>query len=114
MRGRQSCLSARVSGESMQPTDKIYTNGPVTGSEAVALKTLSEKLTQQGGAFLVFSNVTIRGRQIDFIVVTEQRVAHLELKHFARPLECAESGPWYTLSVNGSRTRIPCAGRNTV
>jgi hypothetical protein len=97
----------------MQPTNQIYTSGPVSGSEAAALKALSEKLDQHGGPFLIFSNVTINGRQIDFIVVTECRVAHLELKHFPGPIEGEESGPWYRLSANGTRiARIPSEGQN--
>src|SRR6516162_10337226 len=97
----------------MKPTSQIYTSGPVSGSEAAALKTLSEKLVQRGGSFLIFSNVTINGRQIDFIVVTEQRVAHLELKHFLGPIEAGESGPWFTLSAKGTQiARIPSEGQN--
>jgi Nuclease-related domain len=95
----------------MQPTNQIYTSGPVSGSEAAALKTLSEELTQRGGPFLIFSNVTINDRQIDFIVVTEQRVAHLELKHLVGPIEGGVQGPWYMLSGAGSPiARIPVAG----
>jgi hypothetical protein len=65
--------------------------------------------------FLIFSNVTINGRQIDFIVVTEPRVAHLELKHFPGPIEGegGVQGPWHTLSAKGTPiARIPSEGQN--
>jgi hypothetical protein len=39
----------------------------------------------RGGSFLIFSNVTINGRQIDFIVIKAHRVAHLELRNYAGP-----------------------------
>lgn len=97
----------------MQPTNQIYTSGPVAGSEAVALETLSEKLVQRGRPFLIFSNVNFKSRQVDFIVVTERRVAHLELKHFLGPIEAGESGPWYTLSGTGTPiARIPLESQN--
>jgi hypothetical protein len=99
--------------ESMLPTNYIYTSGPVSGSEAAALKSLLEKLTLRGEPFVIFSNVLLPKRQIDFIVVTEQRVAHLELKHFIGPIEGDCFGPWHNLSTTGSRiSRVPSEGQN--
>jgi hypothetical protein len=53
-----------------------------------------------------------QSRQVDFIIFTERRFAHLELKHFLGPIEGREVGPWYTLSGTGSQiARIPLEGQ---
>jgi hypothetical protein len=78
-----------------------------------SIRVLSEKLIQRGGPFLIFSNVTFCSRQIDFLVATKQRVAHLELKHYKGPIQGGESGPWFTVSSVGARiARIPLDGQN--
>jgi hypothetical protein len=92
----------------MKPTIEIYASGPVSGSEAAALKRLVEALTELGKPALIFSNFTCNQRQVDFLIVTEFRVAHLELKHFPGPIEGEDFGPWYSLHASGARgPRIP-------
>ena len=47
----------------------------------------------------------------DFIVITDRRVPHLEVKHFPGPIEGAETEPPYTLSGTGHtscRSFIAC------
>jgi Nuclease-related domain len=79
----------------MKPTIEILISSPVSGSEAAALRDLVSALQPPA---LILSNFELvlasSSREIDFVVITEQRAELIELKHFTCPVKGTANGHW--------------------
>lgn len=66
-------------------------------SEQEFLARLKKDLQRHGVAARILANVLVGrdGRQLDFLIITDQRVVHTELKTFPGPiLDAPRNGPW--------------------
>jgi len=76
----------------MKPTTKILIGGVVRNEEAAFIRELVDDLSTSD--LLILANFLVGGHQIDFVVVTPQFVALLELKNFTRPISGQKNGAW--------------------
>jgi energy-coupling factor transporter ATP-binding protein EcfA2 len=77
---------------------------PRERSEVQFLKQLQADLTSQGTSAIILANfMTHRSsRQIDFLVITDDHVCHVELKNYTEPLVGHTNGPWSSRRTDGS------------
>lgn len=70
-------------------------------SEREVLASLVEHLSSIDGWALIFANIHIGGRQIDFLVATESLTLIVEAKHFSRRVRGEVNGLWQMHSSGG-------------
>lgn len=77
---------------------------PRERSEVQFLNQLKADLMSQGTSAIILANfLTYRSsRQIDFFVITDNHVCHVELKNYTEPLVGHINGPWSSRRTNGS------------
>lgn len=63
-------------------------------SERDVLTALVEHLTSTGRWAVIFANVHIGARQVDFLVATDSLTLVVEAKHFSRSVRGKVNGPW--------------------
>ena len=70
-------------------------------SERVVLEQLLNLFARDGRSAVIFANVTLNGRQIDFIVGLNDLVLVIEAKGFVQPVRGGENGPWQVQVSSG-------------
>lgn len=91
----------------MNPTRPmtIFCGGPLEhDSERIFLRALVDHLARGAAAAVVLCNFQLKGRQIDFVVATEDAVALIEAKATKLPVRGEINGPWERLSPSGEWT----------
>ena len=74
---------------------EIYIGAPIEyASERLVLKALLQSIETSGLQSIIFANVNLGDRQLDFIVATEQLVLLIEAKGFTRPIRGKKNGRW--------------------
>lgn len=77
---------------------EVYLGNTITvPSEQAFLARLRKDLQRDGVAARILANVLVGrdGRQLDFLIITDQRAVHTELKTFPGPiLDAPRNGPW--------------------
>src|SRR5207247_17125 len=89
----------------MKPTNVLLIGGPLSGQEARFLRTLYADLEPVGA--LILANFHVGSRQIDFVVVTDQMAAIVELKHLPEPVFGRQNGQWTIEDRAGKRVPYP-------
>ena len=76
-------------------TIELYVGDAIEhASERDVLAALVEHLKSIGGWATIFANIHFRGRQIDFLVVTDSLTLVVEAKHFSRRVRGKVNGHW--------------------
>jgi hypothetical protein len=77
---------------------------PSVRSEVQFLDQLKADLTSCGTSAIILANFFTHrsSRQIDFLVVTDNHVSHVELKNYTAPLVGHTNGPWSSRRPDGS------------
>lgn len=76
------------------------------GSERTLLRFLSEYLKTMDQDAIIFSNINLRSRQLDFVVVLTNTVAVLEAKGFLHPVKGGTNGAWLLTSASTVQKKI--------
>lgn len=84
------------------PLTDLYIGSPIEyESERAVLKQVLDLLARDGRPAVVFANVSLKARQIDFIVGLSDLVLVIEAKGFTRPVRGGENGPWQVQVTSG-------------
>lgn len=89
----------------MNPTFDVFWNAkPDVASELAFLKQLKADLARAGVPATIFANyfTKTRPRQVDFLVVTDEHVCHVELKGYTGVLHGGTNGPWSVVKRDGA------------
>ena len=70
-------------------------------SERVVLERILDLLAHDGRPAVILANVTLKERQIDFIVGLNDLALVIEAKGFTRPVRGSENGPWQVQVSSG-------------
>lgn len=92
----------------MKPTRTIFIGQPLSGAEARFLRRLYSDLADTDA--IILANFIAGERQIDFVVITGDHAAILELKNFPLPVFGEKNGRWSFEDSAGQRIRY--AGLN--
>ncbi|MEU1396171.1 NERD domain-containing protein, partial [Micromonospora zamorensis] len=84
--------------------DIFWGDEPLERSELQFLAALQADLDRRGVSALVLANFYTgrRARQVDFLIVTDARVCHVELKGYRGVLVGGRNGPWSVQDEDGS------------
>ena len=87
---------------------EIYIGAPIQyESERSTLKQIERLLSDDQRSAIVFANVSIASRQIDFVLVLDGLVLVIEAKGYSRPVRGGENGPWQVQVAAGDWKEIP-------
>jgi hypothetical protein len=99
----------------MKPTIEVYWNEkPTVGSEIRFLEQIKKDLSRRNISALIFANfhTLSKYRQVDFVIITQQHVAHVELKAYQGVLVGGVNGSWSVRRPDGTLVDIerenPC------
>lgn len=78
-------------------------------SERQVLESLIDYFTQSQRSAIIFANINVLGRQIDFVVATPELTLLIEAKGYSRSVRGSENGDWETKTASGGwiKTRNP-------
>src|ERR1700728_946447 len=93
----------------MTPTLELFIGSPLSGEEARFLKQLVADFSGQNTLILANFEITktIRSRQIDFVVITDDHAELLEHKHLRGPICGSDNGPWRLTNFAGQVIDYP-------
>lgn len=84
-----------IAGSGIPKAAEVYIGAPIEyASERMVLKSLLQSVDVSGLNSIIFANVNLGDRQLDFIVATEQLVLLIEAKGFTRPVRGEKNGRW--------------------
>ena len=87
---------------------EIYIGAPIQhGSERSVLREIERLLSDDQRSAIIFANISIASRQIDFILVLDDLVLVIEAKGYRRPVRGGENGPWQVQVAAGDWKEIP-------
>jgi hypothetical protein len=89
----------------MTTTFTVFWNAkPDVASELAFLKQLKADLARAGVSATLLANYFTRSgsRQVDFLVITEKHVCHVELKNYPGLLHGTQNGPWSVVKADGT------------
>lgn len=82
---------------------EIYIGAPIQyESERSTLKQIEHLLSDDQRSAIVFANISLSGRQIDFVVVLDSLTLVIESKGFTRPVRGDKNGPWREQLATGA------------
>ena len=82
---------------------EIYIGAPIQDeSERSTLKQIEHLLSDAQRSAIVFANISLSGRQIDFVVVLDSLTLIIESKGFTRPVRGDKNGPWREQLATGA------------
>ena len=86
----------------MPPMTTLYIGSPIGyASERVVLERVLDLLARDGRPTVIFANISLGARQIDFIVGSNDLALIIEAKGFTRPIRGGENGPWQVQVTSG-------------
>ena len=93
----------------MTPTLELFIGSPLSGEEARFLKQLVADFSGQNTLILANFEITktIRSRQIDFVVITDDHAELLEHKNLRGPICGSDNGPWRLTNFAGQVIDYP-------
>ena len=87
---------------------EIYVGAPIEyESERSVLRKIERLLTDDRRSAIVFANISINSRQIDFVLALDGLVLVIEAKGYSRPVQGGENGPWQVKVASGDWKDIP-------
>ena len=91
----------------MTSVEVFWGGEPEHQSEREFLAQLRAELEgQQHGALILANFYLSGGLQVDFLIITPDRLCHIELKHYDEPLVGDKNGPWKVRQADGSLREV--------
>ncbi|ABU59898.1 MULTISPECIES: nuclease-related domain-containing protein [Roseiflexus] len=85
---------------------------PEHANERRAIMALARGLDRLDGLYLILANFTVGGRSIDLVIVKQDAVFIIELKHCDGRVFGDVNGPWFVEGSNGERKRLNPGRKN--
>lgn len=85
---------------------------PEHPNERRAIVALANGLERLDGLYLILANFSVGGRTIDLVILKQDAIFILELKHCDGRVFGDVNGPWYVESANGTRKRLNPGRKN--
>ncbi len=85
---------------------------PEHANERRAIVALANGLERLDGLYLLLANFSVGGRNIDLVVVKQDGIFIIELKHCDGKVFGDVNGPWYVEGSNGERKRLNPGRKN--
>jgi len=84
---------------------QIFIGNPVTGTEAVVLRNLYEAFVERDG--LILANFYVGTRQVDYVMITRDHAALIELKSVSGAMFGGQNGDWLIRDFTGQKRKYP-------
>lgn len=85
---------------------------PEHPNERRAIMALANGLDRMDGLYLILANFSVGGRSIDLVIIKQDAVFIIELKHCDGKVFGDVNGPWFVESANGDRKRLNPGRKN--
>ncbi len=85
---------------------------PEHPNERRAIVALANGLERLDGLYLILANFSVGGRTIDLVVIKQDAIFIIELKHCDGKVFGDVNGPWFVESANGVRKRLNAGRKN--
>lgn len=85
---------------------------PENPNERRAIVALANGLERLEGLYLLLANFNVGGRTIDLVIMKQDAIFIIELKHCDGKIFGGVNGPWYIESANGTRKRLNPGRKN--
>jgi Nuclease-related domain. len=85
---------------------------PEHPNERRAIMALANGLDRMEGLYLILANFSVGGRSIDLVIIKQDAVFIIELKHCDGKVFGDVNGPWFVESINGDRKRLNPGRKN--
>ncbi len=85
---------------------------PENPNERRAIVALANGLERLDGLYLLLANFNVGGRTIDLVILKQDAIFVIELKHCDGKIYGGVNGPWYIESDNGNRKRLNPGRKN--
>ena len=85
---------------------------PEHANERRAIVALANGLERLDGLYLLLANFSVGGRAVDLVIIKNDAIFILELKHCDGRVFGDVNGPWYVESANGTRKRLNPGRKN--
>lgn len=85
---------------------------PENPNERRAIVALANGLERLEGLYLLLANFNVGGRTIDLVIIKEDAIFIIELKHCDGKIFGGVNGPWFIESTNGTRKRLNPGRKN--
>lgn len=85
---------------------------PEHPNERRAIMALANGLDRLDGLYLILANFSVGGRSIDLVIIKQDAVFIIELKHCDGKVFGDVNGPWFVESANGDRKRLNPGRKN--
>ena len=85
---------------------------PEHPNERRAIVALANGLERLEGLYLILANFSVGGRNIDLVLIKQDAIFIVELKHCDGKIFGDVNGPWFVESANGERKRLNPGRKN--
>jgi hypothetical protein len=85
---------------------------PEHPNERRAIVALANGLERLDGLYLILANFSVGGRNVDLVLIKQDAIFIVELKHCDGKLFGDVNGPWFVESANGERKRLNPGRKN--
>jgi hypothetical protein len=85
---------------------------PEHPNERRAIVALANGLDRLDGLYLILANFSVGGRNIDLVLIKQDAIFIVELKHCDGKIFGDVNGPWFVESANGERKRLNPGRKN--
>lgn len=85
---------------------------PENPNERRAIVALANGLERLDGLYIILANFNVGGRTIDLVIIKQDAIFIIELKHCDGKIFGGVNGPWYIESANGNRKRLNPGRKN--
>jgi hypothetical protein len=85
---------------------------PEHPNERRAIVALANGLERLDGLYLILANFSVGGRNIDLVLIKQDAIFIVELKHCDGKIFGDVNGPWFVESANGERKRLNPGRKN--
>ncbi|HWQ13534.1 MAG TPA: nuclease-related domain-containing protein [Roseiflexaceae bacterium] len=85
---------------------------PEHSNERRAIVALANGLERLDGLYLILANFSVGGRNIDLVIVKQDAIFIIELKHCDGKIFGDVNGPWFVEGANGERKRLNPGRKN--
>jgi hypothetical protein len=85
---------------------------PEHPNERRAIVALANGLERLDGLYLILANFSVGGRNVDLVLIKQDAIFIVELKHCDGKIFGDVNGPWFVESANGERKRLNPGRKN--
>jgi hypothetical protein len=85
---------------------------PEHPNERRAIVALANGLERLDGLYLILANFSVGGRTVDLVIVKQDAIFIIELKHCDGKVFGSVNGPWFVEGANGERKRLNPGRKN--